>query len=72
MLPEERRGLIGIEDESWEGGEFTWTQKFAEEFKRRRGYDLIPYLPALAGANMADAATRERVWRDHRLTLRPS
>src|ERR1019366_2429342 len=23
MLPEERRGIIGIEDDSWEGGEFT-------------------------------------------------
>lgn len=68
MLPEERKGLIGIEDDSWEGGEFTWTKKFPEEFKRRRGYDLIPYLPVLAGAEMSDAATRERIRRDHQLT----
>lgn len=24
-----------------------WTKRFAEEFQRRKGYDLIPYLPAL-------------------------
>ncbi len=68
MLPEERKGLIGVEDDSWEAGDFTWTKKFAEEFKLRRGYDLIPYLPVLAGADMADAATRERIRRDHQLT----
>jgi hypothetical protein len=68
MLPEERRGLMGIEDDSWEGGDFTWTKKFPEEFKRRRGYDLIPYLPALAGADMCDAPARERIRRDHQLT----
>jgi hypothetical protein len=26
-----------------------WTPNFLEEFKQRRGYDLTPYLPALAG-----------------------
>jgi len=26
-----------------------WTTNFLEEFRRRRGYDLTPYLPALAG-----------------------
>lgn len=47
MSPEERKGLIGLEDDSWEGGTFTWTKHFPEEFKKRRGYDLIPYLPIL-------------------------
>jgi len=68
MLPEERKGLMGVEDDSWEAGEFTWTKRFADEFKRRRGYDLIPYLPVFAGAEMADAETREWVRRDHQLT----
>jgi len=49
MSPEERKGIVGIEDDSWEGGDFTWTKNFPEEFKKRRGYDLIPYLPALTG-----------------------
>jgi len=26
-----------------------WTTNFLEEFRKRRGYDLTPYLPALAG-----------------------
>ena len=26
-----------------------WTPNFMEEFRRRRGYDLTPYLPSLAG-----------------------
>jgi hypothetical protein len=26
-----------------------WTGNFLEEFRKRRGYDLLPYLPALAG-----------------------
>ncbi|MEO8738054.1 MAG: glycosyl hydrolase [Edaphobacter sp.] len=49
MSLEERRGIVGIEDDSWEGGEFSWTKNFPEEFKKRRGYDLIPYLPILTG-----------------------
>ncbi len=68
ILPEERRGLVGIEDDSWEGGEFTWTKRFAEEFMLRRGYDLIPYLPIIAGVDMADAITRERIQRDYKVT----
>ncbi len=69
MSPEERKGLIGIEEDSWEGGITTWTKEFPAEFKRRRGYDLTPYLPVLAGVKMADDATRQRVQRDYKLTI---
>lgn len=69
MTPEERRGMKGIEDDSWESGKVTWTKRFPEEFERRRGYDLIPYLPVLAGVNMCDATIREKVMRDYRLTI---
>ena len=34
---------------SWEGAIPTWTARFEDEFLRRAGYDLRPYLPALAG-----------------------
>jgi hypothetical protein len=30
------------------GQQPTWSRDFREEFKQRRGYDLLPYLPALA------------------------
>jgi hypothetical protein len=69
MSPEERKGLVGLEDDSWEGGKFTWTRNFPEEFRKRRGYDLIPYLPALAGASIGDAATRQQIERDYKLTI---
>jgi alpha-L-rhamnosidase len=69
MSPEERKGLIGVEEDSWEGGITTWTKHFPAEFKQRRGYDLTPYLPVLAGAKMADDATRQRVQRDYKLTI---
>jgi alpha-L-rhamnosidase len=69
MSPAERKGLIGLEDDSWEGGKFTWTKNFPEEFRKRRGYDLIPYLPVLAGTGIGDVTTRRQVERDYRLTV---
>jgi hypothetical protein len=55
MTPAERKGLYGIEDDSWESGATTWTKRFPEEFKRLRGYDLIRWLPVLAGKQMGRA-----------------
>ena len=54
MTPEERKGLTFIEEDSWEAGSPTWTETFPEEFKKRRGYDLLPYLPVLAGRVIGD------------------
>lgn len=36
--------------DSWECGKLTWTQDFPDQFRKYRGYDLKPYLPALPGA----------------------
>ena len=69
MTPEERKAIKGIEDDSWEAGVTTWTKLFPGEFQKRRGYNLIPYLPIIAGAEMADADTRARVKRDYTLTI---
>lgn len=55
MTPAERKGLFGIEDDSWESGGTSWTKLFPEEFKKLRGYDLIDWLPALAGIKMGQA-----------------
>ena len=35
--------------DSWECGSQNWGHRFAEEFQRRRGYDLIPWLPVMIG-----------------------
>jgi len=69
MTPDERKALKGIEDDSWEAGTISWTKLFAQEFQKRRGYDLIPYLPIIAGEKMGDADTRTRVLRDYSLTI---
>ena len=35
--------------DSWELGGINWTLGFREEFRARRGYDLLPYLPVVTG-----------------------
>lgn len=69
MKPEERRGLYGVEDDSWEAGASTWTAKFLSEFQRRRGYDLKAWLPALAGVNLGGAGQSDGVRRDYYRTI---
>lgn len=69
MTPDERKATKGIEDDSWEAGKISWTKRFPEEFQKRRGYDLIPYLPIIAGEKMGDADTRKRILRDYALTI---
>lgn len=69
MTPEERHTLHGIEDDSWEAGKCTWTKLFPDEFLKRRHYDLIPWLPVIAGIKMSDADTRARIQRDYALTI---
>ena len=69
MTAGERQALKGIEDDSWEAGKTTWTKLFPDEFLKRRGYDIIPYLPVVAGIQMGDAGTRARILRDYALTI---
>jgi len=69
MTPEERKGLKFVEEDSWEAGHPTWTKTFPEEFKKRRGYDLLPYLPALAGRVIGDPELSKQIVQDHMLTI---
>jgi hypothetical protein len=55
--------------DSWECGSQNWSDNFASEFKTRRGYDLMPYLPLLAGVPMESAERSEKVLRDVRTTI---
>jgi hypothetical protein len=43
------RGLRAIMFDSWEASNSNWTPLILEDFKRLRGYDATPWLPALAG-----------------------
>ncbi len=55
--------------DSWECGSQNWSPVFAEEFQRRRGYDPLPYLPAMAGIPVESADVSERFLHDVRETI---
>ena len=38
-----------LQTDSWEMGVVNWTNRFPEEFKKYRGYDIFPYLPVMTG-----------------------
>ncbi len=55
--------------DSWECGSQNWSKNFAQEFKQRRGYDLISYLPVMAGMPVQSADESEKVLADVRQTI---
>jgi hypothetical protein len=58
-----------METDSWECGGMNWTDKFAEEFKNYRGYDIVNYLPIVAGYVIDDTTTSNAFLSDFRKTL---
>lgn len=56
-----------IDPREW--GSQNWGCQFAEEFKVRRGYELIPYLPVIAGVPLESTSRYEQVQNDIRLTI---
>lgn len=64
-----RRVLKVLYVDSWECGSQNWSEEFAAEFKARRGYDLMPWLPLFAGVPMVSAERSEQVLRDVRETI---
>ena len=64
-----RRVLKYMHVDSWECGSQNWSDSFAKEFRTRRGYDLMPYLPLLAGIPMESAERSEKILRDVRTTI---
>ncbi|HYJ38619.1 MAG TPA: glycosyl hydrolase, partial [Chitinophagaceae bacterium] len=55
--------------DSWECGSQNWSTDFRNEFKKRRGYDLFPYLPLMAGIPVGSANLSERFLHDVRATI---
>lgn len=55
--------------DSWEMGTTNWTQNFAAEFKKRRGYDIKPYLPVLTGRIVINREISNRFLEDFRQTV---
>jgi hypothetical protein len=46
-----------------------WSNVFATEFRKRRGYDLLPYLPAMTGVPVENNAASEKFLQDVRETI---
>ncbi|MCD8186006.1 MAG: DNA-binding protein, partial [Rikenellaceae bacterium] len=63
-----QRVIRFVHIDSWECGSQNWTDNFPEEFKKRRGYDLMPWLPLYAGVPMASAEKSDKVLLDIRET----
>ena len=59
----------GLVVDSYEVGHQNWSATFAQDFERRRGYDLTKYLPALTGRVVDDVWTTERFLWDFRKTI---
>lgn len=63
------KGIRFILNDSFEAGSQTWTDILPDEFKVRRGYDMIPWLPALTGMVVSSSEETERFLWDWRMTL---
>jgi hypothetical protein len=59
-------GALAVGVDSWEVYNSNWTTKLPEEFEHRRGYSLIPYLPAIF---LPGGDTGARVRYDFRRTV---
>ena len=55
--------------DSWEAGMQNWTDDMIREFESRRGYDPVPFLPAMAGYVVGSAEISDRFLWDFRRTL---
>ena len=54
-----------LEIDSYEAGGQTWTPRLPEEFRARKGYDILPWLPVLAGRTVGDEAATARFNEDY-------
>ena len=55
--------------DSWEMGNANWTQGFESFFKRKRCYDITPYLPALTNRIVVNREVSNRFLHDYRKTV---
>jgi len=55
--------------DSWEAQFQTWTKNFANEFKNRRGYSILPWIPVLCGETVGSTQLSEAFLFDFRKTI---
>lgn len=63
------KSLRYLHTDSWELGPVNWTPAMPAQFQQRHGYDIRPFLPAIAGYVVEDAETSNRFLSDFRRTI---
>jgi len=58
-----------LHTDSWEIEPFNWTVRLPDEFRRRCGYDMTPWLPVFAGRVVTSLEASERFLHDFRKTV---
>lgn len=67
--PKHRPALAAIHLDSWEVGAQNWTAAMRQEFRKRRGYDPLVYLPAMTSRVVENLEVSERFLWDLRQTV---
>lgn len=62
-------GITGILSDSIESGPQNWTPDMINQFRRLRGYDPVPWLPALTGVVIESAEASDKFLWDYRATI---
>jgi len=58
-----------VEIDSYEAGSQNWSPEFREEFRQRRGYDVLPWLPVVAGVTIGTQEQTAKFQADQRRTI---
>ena len=64
-----KNGLQYMITDSWEADTQNWTDNMRTEFGRRRGYDMLPWIPVLTGHIVESSKESDRFLWDFRKTL---
>ncbi|HSZ16396.1 MAG TPA: glycosyl hydrolase [Terracidiphilus sp.] len=64
-----QRGIRYVINDSWEAGSQNWTDAMIDQFKKRRGYDPVPWMPVLAGQVVDSAEASDKFLWDFRKTI---
>jgi hypothetical protein len=64
-----KRGIRYVINDSWEAGSQNWTDRMIEQFRKRRGYDPVPWMPVLTGEIVESSAASDRFLWDFRKTI---
>ena len=67
--PAAGRALAATHVDSWENGSQNWTARMRDEFRKRRGYDPLTFLPVMSGRVVGSLEVSERFLWDLRRTV---